>query len=578
MAGFGLLFFANLLDVTDNIEYLDRFVIIGDTPVQAILEKMVGYSGGFLLLTIGLIQWLPFLTTKDTLEISERRFSDAFDTSAIGMALVGLDGRWLKVNHNLCQMVGYSEGELISKHFQEITYPDDLDENLDLIQKTISGEISSYVTEKRYIHKDGHVVYVILSASLVRDKGGNPLYFVSQVNDITERKLAEKKAQEADALKSQFLAAMSHDIRTPMNGIIGFSDILTEQELTNEQHEYVDIIRNCGKHLLCLIDDILDLSKIEAGKMNIEMRECSPTEILETIEPLMKSQASQKGLEFQIAAADTLPARITADPSRLTQCLTNLINNAIKFTEQGHVYVNISLQEDNGKTFIRFEIEDTGIGIAAEKQDDIFEAFVQADKSTTRTFGGTGLGLTITKSLAELMGGSLSLTSEYGKGSVFSFIVPAGTKLVTHCPVEGYGSKKPCCNTQDRGTECSGRILVVEDNLFNQKLMTTLLEKWGYEVALADDGDMAVRMILDQSFDLVLMDMQMPNKDGYEATIELRRKGISIPIIALTANAMKGDREKCLEAGCDDYLSKPIDQNKLRDLLKQLIKRIEVTA
>ena len=381
------------------------------------------------------------------------------------------------------------------------------------------------------------------------------------------------EAEMANISKSQFLANMSHEIRTPMNGIIGFSDILAEEELSEEQMEYIEIIRNSGQTLLNLINDILDLSKIEAGKIDVELIDCSLNEITNFIQPLMESKASEKGVEFKVVTSNDLPSQICTDPTRLKQCLINLANNAIKFTEQGHVYVNVSLQENNHKPFIQFDVEDTGIGISAEKQESIFEPFTQADGSTTRKFGGTGLGLTITKQLAELMGGTLTLTSEEGKGSVFSLLIPAGVDVENQQDLDISDPSDNSDITQDtENADFSGNILVAEDDRTNQMLITTLLEKIGFKTTLAENGNIAVEKAMSHEFDMIFMDMQMPNMNGYEATQALRDEGFSTPIIALTANAMKSDKDKCIEAGCDDYLSKPIAQEELRRILKKFVK------
>ena len=376
-------------------------------------------------------------------------------------------------------------------------------------------------------------------------------------------------AKRANAVKSEFLANMSHEIRTPMNTIIGFSDILADDDLKCEQKDNVNIIRESAKSLLNLINDILDFSKMEAGQLTIERIDCSLAKLLQAIESMMRPQAEKKSLDFKIVTSSDLPATLHSDPYRLQQCLINLVNNALKFTDQGHVHLTVSLHEKKGKHVIHFDVEDTGIGISLERQEAIFESFTQGDGSTTRKYGGTGLGLTVTKQLIALLDGELNLSSKPGEGSVFSLVLPADMTIIGQpllsdntLPDQQAGELG---KTED--TLFSGNVLVAEDVVGNQKLMTLLLSKLGVEVVIAKDGHQAVEMALSHSFDLVLMDMQMPGMNGYDATRELKNQGYATPIVALTANAMKGDDQKCMQAGCDGYLTKPIDRRELPRLL-----------
>jgi len=345
--------------------------------------------------------------------------------------------------------------------------------------------------------------------------------------------------------------------------------------MTNEQTEWVETIRASGEHLLELIGDILDLSKIEAGKLDVDITECSLKRLCAKVESLVRSAAIDKGLKFGFTEDDALPGCIRTDPMCLSQCLVNLVNNAVKFTEKGHVYVHVSLHRIDSEPCIRFDVEDTGIGIPPEKHEAIFESFTQADGCTTRRFGGSGLGLAITKRLAKLLGGRLSLTSEEGKGSVFSLIVPAGVD-VTKQPSLGEHELDEESRTERLGAaepdgedKFAGRVLVAEDAVTNQKLVKLLLERMGLEVTTAVDGAEAVEKGLAESFDLIFMDIQMPKMNGYEAARTLRREGLTTPIVALTANAMKGDDKECIEAGCDDYLSKPINGKSLLQMIRK---------
>lgn len=389
-----------------------------------------------------------------------------------------------------------------------------------------------------------------------------------------------RTATAANLAKNQFLANITHEIRTPMNGILGFADLLAEEDLTTEQRESVIVIRSCANDLLQVINDVLDFSKIEVGKLNTEIVDCSLEELLRSIIPLARAKSEMKGLEFRIVpSTEGLPARINTDPMRVRQCLINLVSNAVKFTEQGHVLLKISLASDQDQQFMCFEVEDTGIGIEADQQQSIFESFTQGDGSTTRKYGGTGLGLTITKQLVELLGGELSVASELGQGSVFTLRIPVGIddsqtqslNIDSLMEIEDEG-----CDVLMR-SRFSGQVLLVEDVSTNRKLMQRLLERIGLTVTLAKNGQEAMTAALAQPFDLILMDMQMPIMNGYEATRQIREAESKIenqeseikpvPIVALTAHAMKGDDKKCLDAGCDDYLSKPINHGKLAQIL-----------
>jgi signal transduction histidine kinase/CheY-like chemotaxis protein len=386
-------------------------------------------------------------------------------------------------------------------------------------------------------------------------------------------RLAEQ-AVVADEAKGQFLANMSHEIRTPMNAIIGFSDMLSEENLSKQQSKHVELIRESGRNLLQIINDILDFSKIEAGKLETELIECSLKKLLMTLEMLMKPLANAKNLSFEVRYNQDLPAVIRTDPVRLQQCLINLTNNAIKFTEKGHVYVNVSLRGIGGKSHIQFDVEDTGIGIPPDKQRRIFEAFLQADGATTRKYGGTGLGLAIARRITELLQGTLTLKSEVGKGTTFSMVIPTGLDTeakplisdVDYSHEQETGAKEPVRLDEQ---VFSGSVLVAEDTKTNQLLIRLLLEKIGLEVTIVEDGNEAFEKALSESFDLILMDMQMPNMNGYDATKKLREHGLVTPIVALTANAMQGDEQKCISAGCNDYLAKPIDRTALLKMVSK---------
>jgi signal transduction histidine kinase/CheY-like chemotaxis protein len=385
-------------------------------------------------------------------------------------------------------------------------------------------------------------------------------------------KLAEK-AIVADVAKGQFLANMSHEIRTPMNAIIGFSDILGEEDLTKEQKKHVSIIRDSGKTLLQVINDILDFSKIEAGKMDVEHIECSLKKLLTNIELMMSPAAGKKKLDFRVNYGPNLPGVIRTDPVRVQQCLINLCNNAIKFTDKGHVYVNVAFTEVEEKQMLRFDVEDTGIGIPLEKQKEVFDAFSQADGTHSRKYGGTGLGLSIAKKMIELLGGKISLKSSPGFGSTFSLFLPPGVDTNNQPSLEQQTEQEQenleiAVNGDEQFT---GKVLVAEDTATNQLLIKLLLERLGFEVTLAENGRQAVELASQNIFDIIFMDMQMPEMSGYEATEALRKKGLLTPIIALTASAMKGDENKCIGSGCNAYLCKPVERKTLIETVRRFL-------
>ncbi len=374
------------------------------------------------------------------------------------------------------------------------------------------------------------------------------------------------EAASASVAKSAFLANMSHEIRTPMNGILGMAQLLQDTNPTQEQNDYIETISSSSQVLLTLINDILDLSKIEAGKVELEFIDFNLEHVLTDVKNLLLSKTEEKGLGLDLVIQKDLPLFFKGDPTRLRQILLNLAGNAVKFTEKGSVTLCAKIyKKQHSQILVRFSVEDTGIGISKQKQKNLFQPFSQTDISTTRKYGGTGLGLNISKQLVEMMGGNIGVDSKEDQGSTFWFTI-----------LLEYGEEKfikSDLKENRPGEERPLNVLVAEDNLVNQKVLEKLLQKMGHTVCIAENGLIAVQTVREQTFDLILMDGSMPEMDGFEATKLIRASGNFIPIIAVTAHAMQGDRQDFLDAGMDDYVSKPIDAKLLKETMQRVMER-----
>jgi len=670
---------------------------------------------------------------EEALRESEERFRGTFENAAVGIAHEALAGHFLRFNKTFCGILGYSPEELTGKTLLEVTYPEDLEADLAKFRALTRGESSSYTMEKRFLRKDGSLVWALLTVSLQFDASGQPTYCIKIIQDISDRKRLEAElrhavdaAEAASRAKDEFLANISHEIRTPMNAILGMAELTLDTRLGNEQRNHVNIIKASAEGLLSLINDLLDFSKMEAGRLDLDATDFSLRVVLNETLRALALRAHRKGLELVCQVDREVPDGLFGDGNRLRQVLLNLVGNAIKFTEAGEVIVRVHVQEVGEQSaVIGFEITDTGIGIPPDLQEKIFQAFEQADSSTTRRYGGTGLGLTISSRLVEMMGGRITVESMVGRGSTFRFTAhfgqsaraPAASALAPvvdlhGLPVlvvddnttnrtileewlrawgtrpvsvpdglaamsalwRGLASREPfslmlldarmpgtdgydlatkisqtpelsagcriiLLTSEDRpddvarfralgitailmkpvqqeellesiyrvlsqtsvlvpatpaaqvstpeglsvAEDSTGRrtpplkVLVAEDNEFNQQVMQHLLERRGHVVRCVQNGRQALAALAEENFDLLLLDVHMPELDGFQVIETLRTRerekggGEHLPVIALTALSRKEDRERCLAAGMDDYLAKPVRRMELDAAIERVM-------
>lgn len=490
----------------------------------------------------------------------ERRKLEKFFMMSMDMiCIAGIEGYFTKVNPAFTKTLGWTEQELLQRPFIEFVHPDDVNKTIMEIQKLSNG-ISTVDFINRF--KTNKNTYCLLQWAANPDTLKGELFAVArditEQNDIKENlQKAKTEADRARSMQEQFLANMSHEIRTPMNAILGFTSFLKVTELNEKQTEFISNISIASENLLGIINDILDVSKIEAGMVQIENTTFNLRTHLMNLHALMMGKAGEKNLDLSLHIDEGLPEFVVSDPTRLSQILINLISNAVKFTNNGFVNIRTELERNETETsWVKFIIQDSGIGIAKENRDMIFDRFKQESSDTTRKYGGTGLGLSIVKNLTELMGGQISIESVIGRGSDFIVLLPLikcnDQQLNEYLEIQ---DKK---KYYDNSIPVKLNILLAEDNRINQQYCKMLLNQFGFECTIANNGKEALKCLEKQHFDLILMDIQMPEMDGYEATRIIRSKLMnSIPIIALTANAMADEHKKCFEMGMDSYVSKP---------------------
>lgn len=525
-------------------------------------------------------------TTLKTQKLASKYSLSLIEASLDPLVTISSKGKITGMNEATVNITGITREELIGSDF--LNYFTEPQKARDVYKEIFAKGfvIDSPLTIRNI---DGKLTDVLFNGSVYKDDNEAVMGVVVVARDITDRKLFEnelieakrkaekatKVAEESNQLKESFLANMSHEIRTPMNAIIGFSDILNKRKLGVQEKEFVTIIKSAGENLLKIINDILDISKIEAGMMTFEEEDFSIKETFKTLNGMLQGKAKEKNLELLFHCDEDVPEQVLGDQTRLTQIIINLVGNAIKFTNEGSIKVQgVVNKKDNKTAFMEFSITDTGIGISKNKLTTIFERFRQAESHTTRKYGGTGLGLSIAKLLIELQGGKLTVKSEVNQGSVFTFSIPYKISSTTAQQPQQLIEKK-----YDIKELSKLNILLVEDNQLNVMLIESLFSENNLKLATAENGKVGVELFESnlaisenaKHFDIILMDMEMPEMNGYEAVNVIRNKLKSnIPIIAMTANAMAGEREKCLDMGMNDYISKPIDSTLLFEKIYEL--------
>ncbi len=541
--------------------------------------------------------------TQHELECSRARYFDLYELAPVGYLTLSEKGLVREANLAVATMLGVTRQALVGKPISRLILGEDQD-LFYLFRKKLYTADKPQACELRLVKKDGSASWVHLAASTEQGTAVSPGHYdegepVMRVvlSDISERKRSEEalleanrrlekataqaqvlaaKSEVANVAKSQFLANMSHELRTPMTGVLGLLDLTLSGPLDAQQREFLELARTSGHSLVRILNDILDLTKIEAGKFSIEEKPFSLRNSLENTFNIFLPVAKSKGLDFNFTVAEDVPEFLVGDQARLGQVLTNLASNAVKFTQKGMVAIRVAAggSVTSGKREVTFKVIDSGIGIPDDKQELLFRVFSQVDESHSRSYGGAGLGLAICREIVERMGGTIGFTSEEGKGSTFSCSIPFGEVEPVSDAVSAPG-KTAAEGSPAAEPPAKPRLLLAEDDPTIRLIMGTMFRHSNYEIDLAENGQQTVEMWDKKYYDLILMDVQMPLMNGFEATNAIREKerarGGHIPIIAMTAHALKEDVQRCLDAGMDAYLSKPVDFKACLQLISETL-------
>jgi PAS domain S-box-containing protein len=530
------------------------------------------FEGGRLVGALG-VSWDSTEQDRNerALGDSEELFRTLSSSCPIGIFRTDLEGHTTYVNPRLSEIWGVPAAELLGNNWKSRLHPADTDAVPDIpIDSVAPG--AQIQREYRLLLADGRVRWIQSTAAVVHDRDGKPTGKVGTVDDITERKNtllewqgAKESAEIASRSKDLFLANVSHELRTPLNGVLGMADLLLVSNLSRDQREMAEIVRDSGRSLLMVVNDILDLSRIEAGKLVIERAPFDWNAMIRQVKTLIEPDALKKGLHLEFRQPENIATVLVGDAGRIKQILLVFLTNALKFTAKGGVVVEVAAETLTATSSeLLVAVHDTGPGLSLEQQEKLFRPFSQVDPSSTRKHGGIGLGLSIARSLAELMSGRVGVMSEPGEGATFWLRLVLPTR--SDVPIQ------PSAPQHSETTVGNGRVLVAEDNPVNQTVALAGLKRLGWQADIANSGTAAFELAASNEYSLILMDCQMPDMDGYLATKKIRewereQKREAVPIVALTAHAMRGDREKCLEAGMDDYLAKPFALSELQDML-----------